>query len=191
MKDDQRINIAQKDSESDSFNEERYLQFFRYFKKNTTRVLNIGCNTGRDAAMLKKLDTMLEISGLDVVEERIKNIPDDIHEHILGIRVGVTTYEESTSQILDWAVNSQSRYICPANVHMVMEAYDEATFRKVVNKADLVTPDGMPLVWMLRRLGHPLEDRVYGPTLMLRIVAAADTKGISGGILRRYTGCIE
>ncbi len=131
--------------------------------------------------MLKKLDTMLEISGLDVVEERIKNIPDDIHEHILGIRVGVTTYEESTSQILDWAVNSQSRYVCAANVHMVMEAYDEATLRTVVNKADLVTPDGMPLVWMLSRLGHPLEDRVYGPTLMLKVLAAADRQGIPVG----------
>ena len=39
----------------------------------------------------------------------------------------------------------------------------------------------MPLVWMLRRLGHQLEDRVYGPTLMLRIVESAATKGIPVG----------
>ena len=69
-----------------------------------------------------------------------------LHEYILGMRVEVTTYRDSTNQILDWAENGQGRYVCLANVHMVMEAYEDATLRKVVNQADLVTPDGMPLV---------------------------------------------
>jgi len=103
------------------------------------------------------------------------------HERILGIRVDTTTYQESTSQILDWAVNGQSRYVCLANVHMVMEAYDSATLKKVLKQADLVTPDGMPLVWMLRRLGHPLKDRVYGPTLTLRVLEAAASHCIPVG----------
>ena len=103
------------------------------------------------------------------------------HETILGIQVEVTTYRESTNQILGWAENGQGRYVCLANVHMVMEAYEDATLRKVVNQADLVTPDGMPLVWMLRRLGHSLEDRVYGPALTLRVLEASARKCIPVG----------
>jgi N-acetylglucosaminyldiphosphoundecaprenol N-acetyl-beta-D-mannosaminyltransferase len=62
-----------------------------------------------------------------------------------------------------------------------MEAYDEPKFKKVVNSADMVTPDGMPLVWTLARLGVKLDDRVYGPTLMLHICEAAEKNGIPIG----------
>ncbi|MFB9995025.1 WecB/TagA/CpsF family glycosyltransferase [Deinococcus oregonensis] len=69
-----------------------------------------------------------------------------------------------------------------ANVHMVMEAVDDPAFRQVVNTADLVTPDGMPLVWALKFLGVPDAKRVYGPTLTLQICAAASAKGIPVGL---------
>ena len=45
-----------------------------------------------------------------------------------------------------------------------METHDNADLRKIVNQADLVVPDGMPLVWMLRLLGHRIDERVYGHT---------------------------
>jgi N-acetylglucosaminyldiphosphoundecaprenol N-acetyl-beta-D-mannosaminyltransferase len=54
-----------------------------------------------------------------------------------------------------------------------MEARDSARFAEVVNRADMVTPDGMPLVWMIRMKGHHDQERVYGPTLMLHVLAAA------------------
>ena len=52
---------------------------------------------------------------------------------------------------------------------------------KVVNSADLVTPDGMPLVWMLRLKGYPDQQRVYGPTLMLHVLEAAANENIPVG----------
>ncbi len=62
-----------------------------------------------------------------------------------------------------------------------MEAHDDPQLRELVNSADLVTPDGMPLVWALRRLGYPQQGRVYGPDLTLELVAAAAGKGIPVG----------
>lgn len=100
---------------------------------------------------------------------------------ILGTNVNATSYKDATKQILGWANCRESRYICIANVHMVMEAYDDVSFREVVNNADLVTPDGMPLVWVLRRLGHRLKDRVYGPTLTLWVLEAAAKQGVPVG----------
>lgn len=92
---------------------------------------------------------------------------------ILGTRLDATSYTDATQRILAWAEASASRYVCAANVHMVMEGYDDAAFRDVVNGASLITPDGTPLVWMLRGLGLPAQARVYGPTLMLHVCEAA------------------
>lgn len=101
---------------------------------------------------------------------------------ILGMRVDATSYAQATEQVVTWAKAGESRYVCVANVHMVMEAYDHPDFRALVNAADLVTPDGMPLVWMLRRLGVKDQERVYGPELTLRIAQAAAEEGIPIGL---------
>jgi hypothetical protein len=102
---------------------------------------------------------------------------------ILGMQVHATTYAESTEVVCDWAERGEARHVCVANVHMVMEAWDDPGFRAIVNAADLVTPDGMPLVWVLRRKGFALKDRVYGPTLTRRVVAEAARRGIPVGLL--------
>ncbi|MEQ9103809.1 MAG: WecB/TagA/CpsF family glycosyltransferase [Rhodothermales bacterium] len=81
-------------------------------------------------------------------------------------------------RIVDWGSRNASRYVCVANVHMVMETVDSADFRRVVNEADLVTSDGVPLVWALHALGIPAAERVYGPTLVLEICARAEQGGI-------------
>src|ERR687894_594760 len=82
---------------------------------------------------------------------------------VLGLRVDATSYEDASRSIRDWAAAGESRYVCVANVHMTMEAYDREEYRRLVNAADLVTPDGMPLVWALRWLGRGGERPVYGP----------------------------
>ena len=48
-----------------------------------------------------------------------------------------------------------------------MTAYWNQHYRNILNKAALVTPDGMPLVWGMRWLGAHNQPRVYGPDLML------------------------
>ena len=82
---------------------------------------------------------------------------------------------------MNWASSGQSRYVCAANVHMVMEGYDSRAFRDCVNQADLVTPDGMPLVWILRRRSAREATRVYGPDLMLHLLEAAQQAGLPVG----------
>jgi len=101
---------------------------------------------------------------------------------IIGVGVNPTSYLESVSWIAQWAQNKESRYVCVANVHVIMEAHDSSDFRKIVNSADLVTPDGMPLVWSLRALGVGGQTRVYGPELTLRLIEAAAKKEIPIGL---------
>lgn len=104
------------------------------------------------------------------------------HRHILGMRVDSGTYRSATDHIATWSQNADHRYVCVANVHMTMETVDSPEFRDVVNGADLVTSDGMPLVWMLRRLGLPASERVYGPELVLQVCARAEKDQIPIGL---------
>ena len=100
---------------------------------------------------------------------------------ILGTRVDATDYAAATRTVLAWARAGESRTVCAATVHVVMEAHDDPAFRAAVNGADLVTSDGMPLVWGLRLLGIPGATRVYGPDLTRAVLAAAAREGVPVG----------
>jgi N-acetylglucosaminyldiphosphoundecaprenol N-acetyl-beta-D-mannosaminyltransferase len=100
---------------------------------------------------------------------------------IVGTRVDATSYGDATGRILDWARAGESRYVCVATVNNVMEARHRPMFKRVMNEADLVTPDGMPLVWGLRLLGISEATRVYGPDLTPVVCAAAADAGIPVG----------
>jgi len=110
------------------------------------------------------------------------------HRHVLAMRVDATSYTDATVRIVRWSGERTGRYVCVANVHMTMVAHDDDAFRELVNGADLVTPDGMPLVWMLRRLGLPNQPRVRGPNLMLHVCQAAESAGVPIGL---YGGTSE
>jgi N-acetylglucosaminyldiphosphoundecaprenol N-acetyl-beta-D-mannosaminyltransferase len=100
---------------------------------------------------------------------------------VVGTRVNLTTYSDATDIVVDWSNRRDSRYICVANVHTLMEASDSQEFKRLVSSADLTVPDGMPLVWLLRLKGQRSQQRVYGPTLMLYVMEAAARDGIPVG----------
>jgi len=110
---------------------------------------------------------------------------------VLGTRIFRTTYDLVTLEVHSWVLAGEARYICIANVHVLMEAHDSAAFKKVINQADLVTPDGMPLVWMLRLKGVPNQSRVYGPTLMLHVLEMAAKDRIPVGFYGGNTDVLD
>jgi N-acetylglucosaminyldiphosphoundecaprenol N-acetyl-beta-D-mannosaminyltransferase len=97
------------------------------------------------------------------------------------MRVDLTSYDDASERILAWAEAGESRYVCVAAVNNVMRAHDNPAFARIMNDADLVTPDGMPLVWGLRRLGLPSATRVYGPDLTPHVLSAAEARGVPVG----------
>jgi N-acetylglucosaminyldiphosphoundecaprenol N-acetyl-beta-D-mannosaminyltransferase len=103
------------------------------------------------------------------------------NSHILGMRIDRTDYNHASSVVREWALERCSKYVCIASVNNVMEAYDSADFRRVMNQADLVTPDGMPLVWGLKLLGSSGATRVYGPDLTPALLEMAAASGLSVG----------
>jgi len=100
---------------------------------------------------------------------------------ILGIGVDATSYNDATARVMRWAQRGESRTVCLGVVASVMEARESAGYRAALESADLVTPDGMPLVWMLKMLGARPVSRVYGPDLTLAVLAAAQAAGTAVG----------
>jgi N-acetylglucosaminyldiphosphoundecaprenol N-acetyl-beta-D-mannosaminyltransferase len=95
---------------------------------------------------------------------------------VLGVPVSAVDYDGAMDWIDDMVAARAGGYVCVAATHTVMVCQEDEGAMEAVLGADLVVPDGQPLVWALRTLGHPLPDRVYGPELMLRHCerAAAD-----------------
>jgi N-acetylglucosaminyldiphosphoundecaprenol N-acetyl-beta-D-mannosaminyltransferase len=83
-------------------------------------------------------------------------------KYVLNFPVTALRFDEQIFLLLKWARARESRVVCLANVHMIMEAYWNQKFASVLETADLVAPDGMPLVWMLRQMGMYGQDRVAG-----------------------------
>jgi N-acetylglucosaminyldiphosphoundecaprenol N-acetyl-beta-D-mannosaminyltransferase len=100
---------------------------------------------------------------------------------ILGVKIAATTYEDVVTQSIAWARRRESRAVCFANVHVLMEAFDDPLFREQLNAADMVNPDGMPLVWSLRALGEHGATRVYGPDATETLLQAAQASCIPVG----------
>ncbi len=74
------VNRDQSSSEVDDFTEERYAQFVRHLPRNAKAILDVGCNTGRGGAVLRRLLPRLKIDGLDCVQERLDAIADEIYD---------------------------------------------------------------------------------------------------------------
>jgi N-acetylglucosaminyldiphosphoundecaprenol N-acetyl-beta-D-mannosaminyltransferase len=108
-------------------------------------------------------------------------LPSLESRRILGMRVDATSYVDAVRRVIAWARAGESRSVAVATVNNVMEAHDDPSFLEVMDDADLVTPDGMPLVWGLRTLGVPGATRVYGPELTPIVLREAERADLPVG----------
>jgi N-acetylglucosaminyldiphosphoundecaprenol N-acetyl-beta-D-mannosaminyltransferase len=97
--------------------------------------------------------------------------------NVLGVGVSAITVEQAVSIIDGWIEAADRQYVCVTGVHGIMESQDHPELRDIHNRAGLVTPDGMPLVWISRMKGYRHVERVYGPDLMLACCAASVRRG--------------
>lgn len=96
---------------------------------------------------------------------------------VLGVDISAITMSDALDQIEAWIAGRSRNYVCVTSVHGVIESQDDLRLREIYNRAGLATPDGMPLVWMSRVLGHKRTERVYGPDLMRALSAFSAARG--------------
>jgi N-acetylglucosaminyldiphosphoundecaprenol N-acetyl-beta-D-mannosaminyltransferase len=121
------------------------------------------------------------LCGLAVVLFLVSGYLGMDKHHILGSKVNLVSCNKATQKVLDWAGNQSSHYVCLANAHMIMEAYDSKKFWEILNAADLTLPDGMSLVGSLRILGVANQEQVCGRNLTLSLCEQAAKREIAVG----------
>lgn len=106
---------------------------------------------------------------------------------VIDAPIDVITWDDALFQLGTWAANHESRYVCICNVHSVVTASQVAKFGRVVREADMATPDGAPVAWLMRKLGHAGQQRINGPDLMWKYCEMSQgldssMRGDSGGV---------
>ena len=97
------------------------------------------------------------------------------HVDILGVNVNAIDLDDAVATIEGWIAQRSRQYVCVTGAHGVIECQSDERLRNIHNAAGMVTPDGMPLVWLARWLGAVGTSRVYGPDLM-RLVSEVSAR---------------
>lgn len=98
---------------------------------------------------------------------------------VLGNPIDAISFQQAIERICAWSLARESRYVCITNVHSVVTGGQDNEFAKVLAEADMCTPDGAPVAWLMRKQGHAHQQRVNGPDLMWQYCAHAEQTGES------------
>lgn len=85
----------------------------------------------------------------------------------LGVRVHAINKQQAIEEMQRGiAEGGRGNYVAVTGMHGLSESKKDPRFRDILNRAFLVVPDGMPLVWLARFHKIPMERRVCGSELM-------------------------
>lgn len=85
---------------------------------------------------------------------------------ILGTSIDCATYQSALDASWRLACGERPAAVSACNTHIVSAARFDPSFARVMERFDMVLPDGTPLKWLLNMNGAMLPDRVYGPYFM-------------------------
>ncbi len=97
---------------------------------------------------------------------------------LLGSYIDAISWEQAGTRIMQWAIEGSSRVVCACNVHTLINSRTDAELANAIASADMRTPDGAPLAWLMRKLGWPEQQRISGPDLMWYLLGEAQRLGI-------------
>jgi len=83
-------------------------------------------------------------------------------QKILSFNINIISTQELINQVKNFLILKKGHYISISNVHQCIEAHDNKDFAEVINNADLAIPDGRPIYWTLKLLGHKEAEHLPG-----------------------------
>lgn len=102
-----------------------------------------------------------------------------IKHKIFGVGISTGTVDQFVDGIFDLANNKVSAYVCFANVHMIRVAHENNPFKKVINNANIVTPDGQALTYYMRLFDGLNQERVAGMDMLPLLIKKAEKQNKS------------
>ncbi len=112
--------------------------------------------------------------------------------HVFDVPTTAQSFDDAIQILTQWAIDTNGRrYVCFCPVYTLMMCREHTDVMQAVSGADMVTADGMPIVWMQRRLGHRYAERVYGPDVMRTLCAANSDQTIRHYFWGGLPGVVE
>ena len=96
---------------------------------------------------------------------------------IFGVTVDALTMEDTVDRCRRLIEARRPAQHVSLNAGKVVLMQDDPRLRGIVSRCDLVSADGMSIVWAARLLGNPIRERVPGIDLMARLLELAESKG--------------
>lgn len=128
----------------------------------------------------------------DNLEGKIKTLERSLPIiNVIGSPLTALPFAAQIKVILEWASTRESKSVCVANVHMLMEAHWNPKFSSILKNADLVTPDGMPLVWMMKLMGASKQNRIAGMDILVSLCQLAPQRDIGVFFVGSETKILE
>ncbi len=110
---------------------------------------------------------------------------------ILGVRVDDATYDDLLAAVDAYVAEGRPHQIVTINAEMLVAAYDDPAFRRVLNAADLNVADGAGVMLAARLLGRPLRQRVTGSDGIYHLAAHCARRGYRPFFLGAAPGVAE
>lgn len=96
---------------------------------------------------------------------------------VLSTPIDILSWDDAVSFLVTWGNQRRSSVVCICNVHMLITAEDDQQLAQVLSESEMVTPDGAPVAWAMRRAGVESQERINGPDLMWRYLSEAERLG--------------
>lgn len=110
---------------------------------------------------------------------------------VMGVHVSAVNPTLVVEQVRSWITQRKRAYLCVADVNSIVHAARDPRLGLILNQADLVVPDGMPLVWAGRYAGAADMARTSGPDLLPRLIAEGVASGWKHFLLGGAPGVAE
>ena len=99
--------------------------------------------------------------------------------NVLDVPTDGQRFDTAISRLIGWANDAGGRrYVCTCPVYTLMMGREQPAVMAALRAADMVAADGMPIVWLQRRLGAPFAERVYGPDLLMELAKRTADSGL-------------
>lgn len=97
--------------------------------------------------------------------------------YVLEAPIDIICWRNAVDRLIVWGREHKSVFVCICNVHMVVTCGHDHALAESLANAEMVTPDGAPVAWAIRRSGFSRQERINGPDLMWRYLAEAERLG--------------
>lgn len=133
--------------------------------------------------------TMSEIQNASMREHRITRTLHSVS--ILGVRIHDVNYDQTLKILQEMALSGHPHHIMTVNPEFIMLAKKDEEFRRTLEHADLIIPDGVGIVLAAKILGTPIKERVTGVDTVMKLAHAAGDLGLSIFLLGAAPGVAE